>query len=73
MDVKEEFWEGVARQLIDEYERSYRAANQGISEYRSRVEENAGETVYNQGEELAARVIDGLMRFDYPQLGDWNR
>lgn len=65
-DAAEIFWDGVEDLLVHEHNHSTGVARQGIDDYRRRAVGRLGEVVYNQGEELVARVIDGIIKHGFP-------
>ncbi len=57
-----EFWRAVRERLISEHRREPMQADFGIGRYRHEMEGHGiGDTVYNQGVELTAEVVDGLI------------
>jgi hypothetical protein len=57
------FWSGVKEVLRDRYGHDDQAVKRGIQKYRGATDKhNLGGTVYNQGEDQTASVIDGLIK-----------
>lgn len=57
-----EFWNSVRKRLIDNHHRRPRDADTGIGRYRLELENRGvGDTVYNQGVERTATIVDGLI------------
>jgi hypothetical protein len=66
-DVADKFWSDVEKLLTGEYQRSPKTARRGIDAYRQEVDSHKlGEVIFNQGEEQAARVVDGLIEHGNP-------
>lgn len=62
-----QFWDDVKDLLTQRYRHPDRKARQGIDDYRREVDRRKlGGVIYNQGEEQAAKVIDGVIQHGIP-------
>jgi hypothetical protein len=60
------FWSGVEKVLKDRYGHNDQAAKRGIQTYRDATNKhNQRGTVYNQGEDQTASVINGLIKHKF--------
>lgn len=67
-EAVKKFWKGVKEILTDQYGHPETQADAGIGAYQQEAaRRKLGEAVYNQGEEQAARVIDGILRNGLPE------
>lgn len=67
-EAEKRFWEDVKELLRSSHGHSEQQAKEGINKYRQEVaRRKLGEVVYNQGEEKAAKVIDGILSNDLPE------
>ena len=70
---EKQFWDDVEKLLIESpYSHSSKNARYGMDVYKNALRNQAGgiisETVYNQGEEKTAEVIDSIIRTGLPTL-----
>jgi hypothetical protein len=65
--ASDRFWNDVKDLLTQKYRHPAGKAQQGIDEYLQEVRRlKLGGVVYNQGEEQAAKVIDGVIQDGIP-------
>jgi|GEM_PF-5107112 len=66
-EAEEQFWTDVKNLLTQKHGHSARKAQQGIKDYQQEVARpKLGGVVFNQGEELTAKVIDRAIREGLP-------
>ncbi len=64
-----EFWDSVRRRLISHYDKSPKAADLGIEQYREDTQRHGiSEVLYNQGVEHTAWVVNGVIEHGLPKL-----
>ena len=62
------FWAEVRSRLKNTHERNDDQANLGIGRYRADTERRGiGDTVYNQGVERTAEIVNGVIENGLPQ------
>ena len=62
-----EFWSDVRELLLGHYSRNSAQADLGINQYRADTQRlELGDTIYNQGVEQTAAVVDGIIEFGLP-------
>jgi hypothetical protein len=61
--AEKQFWSDIKNLLTKDHGHSVRRTRQGIEQYQQEViRRKLGEVVFNQGEELTAKVIDKIIR-----------
>ena len=64
-----QFWDGVRGRLMQHHGRKPDQADLGIGRYRWDTERRGlGDSVYNQGVERTAEVVNGVIENDLPTL-----
>jgi hypothetical protein len=64
-----QFWDGVRERLMQHHSRKADQADLGIGRYRWDTERRGlGDSVYNQGVERTAEVVNGVIENDLPTL-----
>ncbi len=64
--AEKRFWKDVEELLIRKHHHSKQLAKKGIQQYRNEINCRLGSVLYNQGEELTARVVDRIVRDGLP-------
>jgi hypothetical protein len=66
-EAEEQFWTDVEELLTRKHQHSLIRSREGVNKYRGEVKSREfGDVIYNQGEELTAKVIDRIIRDGLP-------